>query len=68
MSAYCPYCKKSLGDLGPVMDQLAENKMNGELFFQSVCCNQKIRAYSEVMKYFIEAADSLPGRQMIGTA
>ncbi len=68
MDATCPYCKTNLGYLESVMDQLARKKIEGEVFFQSECCNQKIRAFSDCMKYFIEASDPLPGPQMIGAA
>lgn len=67
MDATCPYCKENLGHLNSVMDQLAENK-GGEVIFRSKCCDQKIRAFSDHMKYFIEASESLPAPQMIGAA
>jgi hypothetical protein len=40
----CPYCGKDLGDLGYVMDELAQNKSNGETEFLSACCGKKIKA------------------------
>lgn len=64
----CPYCKKNLGDIDHIMDQLAQNKLNGELFFQSSCCNRKIRAYSSVGIYYIDGADAPSGPQLIGAA
>ncbi len=64
----CPYCKQNLGNLDHIMDELAKNKMNGQLFFQSKCCNQRIRAFSDASMYYIEAADQPPDPEMIGAA
>lgn len=64
----CPYCEMALGDLDHIMDQLAQNKLNEKLHFQSACCNQEIKAYSNVGMYYIVKPDGSSKPQMIGAA
>ncbi|EWH02092.1 hypothetical protein [Halomonas sp. BC04] len=56
----CQYCEKPLGDLTSVMDKLSQNKMNGELDFQSECCGGAFKAYSKVMAYYLVPVDPVP--------
>ncbi|SFT80080.1 hypothetical protein SAMN04487956_12120 [Halomonas saccharevitans] len=56
----CHYCEKPLGDLTWVMDKLSQNKMNGELGFQSECCGGAFKAYSKVMAYHVVPLDPVP--------
>lgn len=69
----CPYCKNDLGDLDSVMDELSLNKTNGEVYFNSICCNRAILAFSQIGMYYIVPAESLPADkrndpQLIGAA
>lgn len=62
----CFYCPGDLGDLNDVMDILSEDKLNGETEFTAQCCGKKIKAFSQVMRYYI-VADGFDKR-MIGAA
>jgi len=59
----CPYCQQDLGDLTPVMDTLSKDKLNGEVHFDATCCGKPLRAYSNVMAYYLEAAKPLANGQ-----
>ena len=64
----CPYCGGDLGDLDHIMDELAKDKLNGELHFQSICCHKPLKAYSSVSMYYIERLEGPPEPQFIGGA
>ncbi len=64
----CPYCGGNLGDLDHIMDKLAKNQLNGELQFQSACCDRPLKAYSSVSMYYIDSLEGLPEPQLIGGA
>lgn len=61
----CPYCTHDLGDLDPVLEQLSFNKIDGEYFFNSACCNRPLRAFSNVGAYYVEPTDSSSKPKMI---
>lgn len=64
----CPHCNGDLGDLDPVMDELAFDKMHGEHFFNSACCDKPLRAFSAMLMYYVERTDGVGKPQMIGAA
>ena len=64
----CPYCGGDLGDLDPIMDKLAKDKLNGKLNFQSACCKKPLKAYSSFSMYYIDTVEGLPEPQFIGGA
>ncbi|MFD1682290.1 hypothetical protein [Pseudomonas rhodesiae] len=65
MSTPCPHCQKNLGDLDPIMNQLAQNKLSGKLTFKCKHCKLDINAFSNVGMYYISTPT---GNVMIGAA
>lgn len=53
MSTPCPHCAQDLGDLDPVMNQLAGNKISGTVMFKCKHCQQEIKAFANVGMYYI---------------
>lgn len=64
----CPHCSQDLGDLEEIMNQLAQNKLNGNLVFTSSCCGKEIKAFSKAGFYYIAKSDDESGAKMIGAA
>ena len=59
----CPYCKKDLGDLDPIMDSLKNDGYGSETEFGCPHCQGKIKASNRTGNYYIIATDPLPDGQ-----